>query len=108
MPEYVLAQLIGTVAYILDRLLFFYNLVVIAAVVITWVNADPRNGIVQFIYAVTEPVLSWIRRRFPFVVIGRLDLSPLVLLMAILFVQRVLVSSLYVLAMRIQMSGANA
>jgi YggT family protein len=106
MPEYVLAQVIGTLAMVLDQLLWFYNLIVIVAVLITWVNADPRNPIVQFLYSVTEPVLSWIRRRFPFVIVGRLDLSPIALLVAIFFARRVLVSSLYVLAMRIERAAA--
>ena len=74
---------------------------VIIAAVISWVNPDPRNPIVRFLYSVTEPVLYWMRRRLPFLIVGNFDLSPLVLMFGIRFAQRVLVASLYELAFRI-------
>jgi YggT family protein len=52
------------------------------------------------LYNVTEPVLGWIRRRVP-LIFGGLDLSPLLVLLAIIFLQRFLVSTLWDLARRI-------
>jgi YggT family protein len=94
MPQDVLANFIYATAQALDALLGFYFWLVIAAVVVSWVNADPRNPIVRFLYATTEPVLYRIRRWLPFVVIGGLDFSPLLLLVAVRFVQSFLVQSL--------------
>jgi YggT family protein len=107
MPQYVLRQAIEAVAGILNSLLELYFWIVLIAVLLTWVNPDPRNPIVHFLYSVTEPVLSWIRRRLPFLILGGFDLSPIVLLLAIRFTQRVLVVSLYELAVRISASGAG-
>src|SRR5437870_2398752 len=101
MPQYVLRQAIEAVAGILNSLLELYFWIVLIAVLLTWVNPDPRNPIVHFLYSVTEPVLSWIRRRLPFVVVGGFDLSPILLLFAIRFAQSVLVASLVELARRI-------
>jgi YggT family protein len=106
MVESVLARAIYALAVILNGLLGTYWWIVIISVLLTWVNPDPRNPIVRFLYAVTEPVLYWIRRRMPFLIIGGFDLSPLVLLLAIHFVQLFLVGSLFDLARRIPMSGA--
>ena len=101
MPQFVLLKAIEAVAGILNSLLELYFWIVLIAVLLTWVNPDPRNPIVHFLYSVTEPVLSWIRRRLPFLIIGNFDLSPIALLLAIRFTQQVLVVSLYELAMRI-------
>ena len=75
-------------------LLSIYSWVIIAAALISWVNPDPRNPIVMFLRQVTEPVLSPIRRLLPPWKTGGLDLSPLIVLLAIQFVERVILSTL--------------
>ena len=105
MPQYVLGRAITALATVLGGLLNIYWWIVFISVLLTWVNPDPRNPIVHFLYSATDPVLSWIRRRLPFVVVGNFDLSPLVLLFAIYFVQLVLVDSLLELASRVQMAA---
>jgi len=92
--EALLARIIEAVAMTLGYLLNAYWWIVLIAVLLTWVNPDPRNPIVRFLYATTDPVLSWIRRRMPFLIIGGFDLSPIVLLLGITIVQYVLVGSL--------------
>jgi YggT family protein len=104
MPSFVARQMVLAVATILDSVLSLYFWIVIAAVVVSWVNADPRNAIVRFLYAVTEPVLYQIRRAMPFVRAGSLDFSPLILLFAIQAAQIVVVRSLYHLATRLALA----
>ncbi len=58
-----------------------YSVVVLAAVVMSWVSVDPRNQFASVIRGATEPVLEPIRRVLP--PIGGLDLSPMVLLLAL-------------------------
>ena len=70
-----------------------YKWVVIARALISWVNPDPYNPIVRFLYNVTEPVLDFLRRRLPLVV-GGVDLSPLAVVGVIIFLQRFLVPTL--------------
>ena len=82
-------NLLTFVNFVLDA----YMWVVIAAAVITWVNPDPRNPIVRFLYGVTEPVYARIRRLIP-TNFGGLDIAPLLLILVIYFVQRVLINSL--------------
>ncbi|HET6371316.1 MAG TPA: YggT family protein, partial [Nitrospiria bacterium] len=64
------------------------------------VNPDPYNPIVQFLYKVTEPVLYPIRRMIGSYSIG-IDLSPMIAILLIFFLQRFLVTSLFELARRI-------
>lgn len=79
-----------------------YMWVVIAAAVITWVSPDPSNPIVRFLYGVTEPVLYRIRRLIP-TNFGGIDIAPMLLIFAILFVQLVVIDGILTL-----MSGAPA
>jgi len=108
MPAVVLRQFTLFVASVLDGLLNAYFWIVVISVLLTWVNPDPRNPIVRFLSSVTEPVLYQIRRRLPFVVVGNFDLSPIVLIFAIRFLQTVVVGSLYELAVRIGSYAALA
>jgi YggT family protein len=70
-----------------------YMWVVIAAAVVTWVSPDPSNPIVRFLFGVTEPVLYRIRRLIP-TNFGGIDIAPMLLIFAILFVQHVVISGL--------------
>lgn len=71
--------------------------IVVARAVLSWVNPDPYNPIVRFINSVTEPVLYQIRRRLP-VSFGGLDLSPIIVFLAVIFLRKFLVESLFRMA----------
>jgi len=94
---FALRHLIEALATIVDLALNIYLWLIIARALLSWVNPDPYNPIVRFLYNVTEPVLGYVRRRLP-VVFGGLDLSPLLVLVVIIFLQRFLVATLMDLA----------
>ncbi|MGD0828428.1 MAG: YggT family protein [Desulfobaccales bacterium] len=97
---FALRHLLVALAKILDLGLTIYMWIIIARALLSWVNPDPYNPIVRFLYNVTEPLLSWLRQRLPLVYSG-LDLSPLLVLLAIVFLKNFLVASLLELAYRI-------
>jgi YggT family protein len=66
-----------------------YSLIIVAAALISWVNPDPYNPIVQFLRRVTDPVLRPIRQVLSRYQTG-IDFSPLVAILIIQFVQRVI------------------
>src|SRR3990167_4404121 len=94
---FILANLLIALAQILDYLLSAYMWIVVARAVISWVNPDPYNPIVRFLYGATEPVLYRLRRAFPLYA-GGIDFSPILVFVAIIFLQRFLIQSLYDLA----------
>lgn len=96
---FVASSLVAAIARLLDIVLNAYMWIIIIRAVISWVNPDPSNPIVRFLYQVTEPVLRPIRRRLPS--FQGLDLSPLIVLLAIYFLQSFLVSVLYSIAREI-------
>ena len=95
---YVLGDLLLAVAKLVDYLLYAYMLIIVIRALISWVNPDPWNPIVRFLYQVTEPVLRPIRRRLPNTGI---DFSPLVVILGIYFLQWFLVPVLVKTAYRI-------
>ena len=99
---FVIGNLLQGVAMVLDKVLWLYSLVVMIAVLISWVSPDPFNPIVQFLRAVTEPVFDWVRRHLPFTVVGMVDLSPLVVFFLIRLCQMAVVRSLLDLALRLR------
>jgi YggT family protein len=81
-------------AAVLDVILAILSVIqwlVIIAAVISWVNPDPRNPIVQFLYRSTEPILRPFRRLLPPGRTGGIDFSPLLVILVILFIRTFLV-----------------
>ena len=89
----VVRNLLVALSTILDLVLNIYMWLIIARALLSWVNPDPYNPIVRFLYNVTEPVLSYLRRRVP-MVFGGLDLSPLIVIAVIMFLRIFLVQTL--------------
>ncbi len=83
--------MIGALTYTLFQILELYKWVIIIAALLTWVNPDPSNPIVQVLRRLTEPVYSFIRRYIP-TVIGGIDLAPIIIIFAIIFVQQLLLN----------------
>jgi len=100
---FILANLLDALAVVISYLLTIYMWIIIIRALISWVNPDPYNPIVRFLYQITEPVLYPIRRRLPFM--GGIDLSPIVVLLIIVFLQAFLVKTLSELAVRLKMEG---
>ncbi len=95
---FVVQNFMMAIAQLIDFLLTAYMWIIIGRAVISWVNADPYNPIVRFLYNVTEPLLSRIRSWLP-MSMGGIDFSPMILILAIMFLQSFLVPTLKQLAM---------
>lgn len=94
---FIIGNFLFGVAKVLNIALTVYMWIIIARAVLSWVNPDPFNPIVRIINQVTEPVLSRVRRHVP-AVVGGIDFSPIIVLLAVVFLQAFLVQSLMQLA----------
>ena len=89
-------ELLSFISYVLQ----LYVYILIASAVLSWLIAfnvvNTRNQFVsavgEFLYRVTEPVLAPIRRMLPN--LGGLDVSPIVVILIIIFIQSVLIPNL--------------
>jgi YggT family protein len=101
---FIFANLLLAIAKILNIALTAYMWIVIISAVVSWVNPDPYNPIIRFLRAVTEPVYRPIRRIIGYR-LGPIDISPMVVILAIIFVQKFLVSSLIEFAYKLKRGG---
>ena len=99
---FVLKNLLIALVSVLDWTITIYIWIVIIRALISWVQPNPYNPIVQFLHAVTEPLLAPIRyyllRHMP---VG-LDLSPMVLILLLVLIQRFSIPTLMELALRLR------
>jgi YggT family protein len=97
---FVLGNLIGAVATVLDVLLNALGIILIVNALLSWVRPDPSNPIVRFLDQVSDAVCDPIRRLLP-TVVGGLDLAPMIAILAIWFLRMFVVQSLHELAFRV-------
>jgi len=95
---FVISNFLIAVAKLLDIGLSLYMWIIIGRTVVSWVNADPYNPIVRFLHSATEPVLLAVRRRMP-VFFGGFDFSPILVILAIVFIKAFVVQTLIQLAL---------
>jgi YggT family protein len=95
---YVVREFLLAAAWLIDYVLWIYMWIIIIRALLSWVNPDPWNPIVRFLYQVTEPVLRPIRRRLP---VTGIDFSPIVVILGIYFLQIFLIRVLRETAFRL-------
>jgi len=96
---FVLSNFVIAIAKIIDILLTVMYWMVLLRALISWVNPDPYNRIVQFLNRTTEPILEPIRRMMPPMGI---DISPIIAFVAIIFLRAFLVQSLFDLGVQLR------
>ena len=84
---FIFTSLFGAIIGIVNVLLTMYFWVVVVSALMSWVRPDPYHPVVRFLRAATEPLFYRIRRMMPFVMLGGFDLSPVVVLLFIQFLQ---------------------
>jgi len=97
---FVFGNLLLGLAKVMDFVLVLFMWIVVVRAVLSWVSPDPYNPIVRFIYNVTEPVLARIRALIP-MSFGGIDLSPIIVFLAVMFLREFLVDSLVGIAERL-------
>ena len=89
-----MSTLLFALIQLTTSILDMYKWIVIIAVVLSYVQPDPRNPIVQVLNRLTEPVFRFVRQKLPFVVFSGIDLSPIVIIFGIQFIDTLLIRSM--------------
>ena len=88
---FLLGNLVVALARVIDVVLQMAYWFILIRALISWVNPDPFNPIVEFLHRVTEPILEPIRHLLPPL---RVDISPIIAFLGIMFLKSFLVESL--------------
>lgn len=99
---FVLSNFLEALAQILDIVLKIMYWLILVRALISWVNPDPYNPIVQFLYKATEPILYPIRRLLPFAFNFGIDFSPIIAFLILIFLRSFLVKTLIELSLRLK------
>jgi len=100
---FVVGYFLQALAGVLHVLFVTAMIVVIARAVLSWVSPDPYNPVVRVINQLSEPLLFPVRRRVPY--LGGIDFSPMIVLLAIVFLDDFIVPSLQQMALQILHGG---
>ncbi len=98
---FILGNFIEALARIVNIGLTLYMWLIIIRALISWVNPDPYNPLVRFLYRATEPVLYRVRRWIPLRGLG-MDFSPIIVILAIIFLQSFLVKTMLQVALSLR------
>lgn len=99
---FVLSNFLIALSHVLDILLTILYWLILVRALISWVNPDPFNPVVQFLYKTTEPILEPIRRMLPLGLRLGIDISAIIAFLAIMFLKSFLIRTLVDIAMRIK------
>ncbi|MFH0940453.1 MAG: YggT family protein [Candidatus Omnitrophota bacterium] len=99
---FIVSNLLAALAQVMDVVLTVLYWMIIVRALLSWVNPDPYNPIVQFVQAVTEPILAPVRRFLPKAMRWGLDISPIIAILAVMFLKAFLVRTLLDLSFRLR------
>jgi YggT family protein len=102
---FVISNFLIALAHVLNIVLNILWMLILVRALVSWVNPDPFNPIIQFLNKTTEPILSRIRKILPSSLKFGIDISPLIAIIVIVFVQMFLVNSLKDLAINLKYGG---
>jgi len=96
---FIIGNLIIAIAKVLSIVLSLVYWMILIRALVSWVNPDPYNAIIQFLYRTTEPILEPIRRVLPQM---GFDVSPIIAFLGIVFLQNFVVTSMLRMGMSLQ------
>lgn len=98
----LLGYLLVALAKIFSLIIDVYTMIVIVSALISWVNPDPYNPLVRILRGLTEPIYTRIRRLLPRSALHLgIDLSPVILLILLVFIETLFVSFLFDVGQRL-------
>ena len=86
--------LLSSVLTVVLSVIFLYKWVIIISAILSWVKPDPNIPIVQMLYRLTEPAYAFVRKYIP-TVFGGMDLAPIILIFALIFLETFLKNLFY-------------
>ncbi len=88
-----MSALIFAIVQLIHSIISLYIWIIIISAVLSFVQPDPRNPIVDILNRLTQPAFSFIRQKMPFVVFSGIDLSPIVIIFGLQFIDTLLMRS---------------
>lgn len=82
----MIEALISSIAIVILGIIKLYYWVIIISAILSWVQPDPYNPIVQMLNRLTQPAYALLRRFVP-TVVGGIDLAPVIIIFILIFLE---------------------
>ncbi|MBU0758800.1 MAG: YggT family protein [Candidatus Omnitrophica bacterium] len=99
---FILSNLLAAIASLLSMIFTVMYWLILIRALLSWVNPDPHNPIVQFLYKATEPILYTIRKILPLNMAMGIDISPIIAFLILIFLRSFLVKTLLDISLRLR------
>ena len=86
----IVANIFRTFAQLFHLLIQLYILIIIVRSFISWMGGIPPNPVVTILYRLTDPIFRLVHRRLPFLIIGGIDVTPMMIIIALYFIDHLL------------------
>jgi YggT family protein len=81
----MLGHIVRALAWLIHYLIHIYIFVIIIRSVISWMGNIPPSAFTRILRRLTDPVFRWVHKHIPFTIIGRIDISPIIIIVALYF-----------------------
>jgi YggT family protein len=81
--------LVSSFVVVILSVISLYKWIIIISALLSWVQPDPYNPIIQILYRVTEPAYAFVRRYIP-TTFGGMDIAPMIILFGLIFLENFL------------------
>jgi YggT family protein len=89
----ILDRFVGGVAYLLHLAIHFYTFIIIVRAVISWMGNIPYSQFIYLLRRLTDPAFRLVHRYVPFAVTGGIDISPIIIIIALQILDQILYSA---------------
>lgn len=88
----ILADILRAFVYIIHLLIQLYILIIIVRSFMSWMGEIPRHPLVTILYRLTDPLFRFVHRRLPFLIVGGIDITPIIIIIVLYFIDHLLMS----------------
>ncbi|MCP5103916.1 MAG: YggT family protein [bacterium] len=96
------ANFLKAFAQLFHTLIQIYILVIIVRSVISWLGNIPPNRLIMILRQLTDPVFRFVHRHLPFLIVGGIDISPIVIVIALYFIDSFVTETLMDIAVKMR------
>ncbi|MCK4837017.1 MAG: YggT family protein [Candidatus Aminicenantes bacterium] len=101
----IFSNFIKALAQFFHLVIQAYIIVIIVRAVISWAGNIPPNRFIYILRRLTDPVFRVVHRYVPFSIIGGIDISPIIIIVLLYFIDNFFTGVLMEYADRLSLGG---
>lgn len=83
-------MILQSIARLISLLIEIYIFIIIIRSIISWVGNVPPNEFIFLLRRLTDPVFRFVHKHVPFTIVGGIDISPIIIIIALSFLDGII------------------